>query len=450
MFPEDAGYRLGSFCLREGDTVLKVPDPASVTPERLAAARRHGRVVVAPGSVRALVEGWSLAAAAGVGVWLQRPGVPPPKIMELPPVLAKGETAGETAGEKAATPAGFVVWLASSGTTGAPKWYAHDPQRLLGRLRPTNAGARWLLTYDPGSFAGLQVILTAWCAAATLVARPGADAATLARLATAAAVTHISGTPSFWRTALLVMPPPGPPVQAITLGGEIADAALLARLAVVFPAARLRHIYASTEAGALFAVSDGAAGFPASWLESGIDGVSLRIRNDILEVYSPRRALAGTRTGGQDNHCDNATKLEDTDPWLVTGDRVQRQGDRVLFVGRADGIVNIGGVKVIPEAVEQALLRVTGVADARVWAEPSALTGYVLLAEVVPAARTDPATLGATAGTTAEAEAALRAALRTGLAGLAPAARPRRILLVPEITAVISGKKQRGAPACGT
>ncbi|PWC75584.1 class I adenylate-forming enzyme family protein [Azospirillum sp. TSH64] len=315
---------------------------------------------------------------------------------------------------------GFTVTLESSGTTGTPKRLRHDFARLRGRLRgATEGGARWLLTYDPGAFAGLQVMLTAAAARALLVAVPGGSGGTVAALAQAArrhAVTHVSGTPSFWRAFLMALGDAELPLAAVTLGGEAADQPLLDRLAARFPDARLRHIYASTEAGALFAVADGRAGFPAAWLDDAPDGLALRIVDGVLEVRSPR-AASGTA---------------DCEGWLSTGDLVERQGDRVLFAGRLDGLVNVGGVKVSAEAVERRLLAVDGVADAMVVAVPSPITGHLLTATIVAAPGLD--------------EATLRAGLRAAAADLPPAARPRALTFADHIPLSAAGKKSRKGP----
>ncbi|WP_434623009.1 AMP-binding protein [Azospirillum sp. B2RO_4] len=316
---------------------------------------------------------------------------------------------------------GFSVSLESSGTTGTPKRLRHDFARLRGRLRGVaEEGARWLLTYDPGAFAGLQVMLTAAAAGAVLVAVPNSGRVTIAALAQAArqhAVTHVSGTPSFWRAFLMALGNQELPLAAVTLGGEAADQPLLDRLAERFPHARLRHIYASTEAGALFAVADGRAGFPAAWLDHAPDGLELRIADGVLEVRSPRAAPGAV----------------DADGWLSTGDLVERRDDRVLFAGRLDGLVNVGGVKVSPEAVERRLLAVDGVADAAVVAVPSPITGHLLTATIVPVPG---------AG-----EAALRASLRAATADLPPAARPRALTFADHIPLSAAGKKSRkGTP----
>nr|WP_246337820.1 fatty acid--CoA ligase family protein [Azospirillum oleiclasticum] len=316
---------------------------------------------------------------------------------------------------EAAAGTGFAVLLQTSGTTGAPKLVRHDIARLRVRLRGTgDATARWLLTYEPASFAGLQVILTALAAGATLIARPGEGVAGLVAAALEHGATHISGTPSFWRGFLMASGDRDPPLRSITLGGEAADQPLLDRLAERFPDARLRHIYASTEAGVLFAVADGRAGFPAHWLETGVDGVDLRLVGGELEVRSPRAAPG--REG-----------------WQPTGDLIELAGDRALFAGRADGRVKVGGAMVSPEAVERHLLAVPGVADAEVRAVPNPLTGHILTATVVPAPGTDPD--------------ALRAALRDAAAGLEPAARPRVVALADSIPLGPAGKKRREVTA---
>ncbi|KAA0572088.1 long-chain fatty acid--CoA ligase [Azospirillum sp. B21] len=318
---------------------------------------------------------------------------------------------------------GFSVTLESSGTTGAPKRLCHDFDRLRGRLRGVaEEGARWLLTYDPGAFAGLQVMLTAAAAGSLLIALPGAvsGGGGIAGLAAAArrhAVTHVSGTPSFWRAFLMALGEAELPLRAVTLGGEAADQPLLDRLAERFPGARLRHIYASTEAGALFAVADGRAGFPAAWLDEAPDGLALRIADGVLEVRSPRAAPG----------------IADAEGWLTTGDLVERQDDRVLFVGRLDGLVNVGGVKVSPEAVERRLLAVGGVADAAVSAVPSPITGHLLTATIVPAPDVD--------------VEVLRAALRTATTDLPPAARPRALTFAHHIPLSAAGKKSRKGAA---
>jgi acyl-coenzyme A synthetase/AMP-(fatty) acid ligase len=62
---------------------------------------------------------------------------------------------------------------------------------------------------------------------------------------------------------------------------------------------------------------------------------------------------------------------------------VERRGSRYYFVGRKDGIVNVGGLKVHPEEVEAAINRHAGVQGSLVKARKSPITGAIVVADVV-------------------------------------------------------------------
>ena len=55
-----------------------------------------------------------------------------------------------------------------------------------------------------------------------------------------------------------------------TLGGEIVDDRILSAITALFPKARIVHIYASTEAGVGFSVSDNRSGFPLNYLKNSL------------------------------------------------------------------------------------------------------------------------------------------------------------------------------------
>ncbi|MBL8475844.1 MAG: AMP-binding protein [Methyloversatilis sp.] len=275
---------------------------------------------------------------------------------------------------------GFHLVLTTSGTTGQPKAARHSLDRLLGRIRPPKSGATdavWLLTYHPASFAGMQVLLTALVSGGTLAACTHATVPDLARVALDARPTHISGTPTFWRGFLLALGGRAAelPLKQVTLGGETVDQATLDRISAVYPSAGIAHIYASTEAGALFAVRDGQAGFPAGWLGQVTDGIELRLNGDMLEVRSPRM-MQGYLSGGPPSPVGDGE-------WLSTGDLVEVRADRTLFMGRIDSVINVGGAKVFPEEVEAVLLECAGVAEARVFGKSNPITGQLVVAEVV-------------------------------------------------------------------
>jgi len=321
------------------------------------------------------------------------------------------------------------IFLLTSGTTGTPKVVHQTLPALLGRVRTSSLdkhhGARWLLTYETHSFAGLQVILSAALSGGLLVAPEARNPTALAQAARSQDVTHISGTPTFWRAMLMAVKDDGlPSLRQITIGGEAVDQATLDRLSRAFPDARVSHIYASTEAGSLFAVHDGRAGFPDAWLEQKLPGgVTLRIRNGMLEVRSPRRML---------EYASGQRVPLTEDGWLETGDLVRVEADRVLFCGRQDQIVNIAGLKVSPEEVETFLLGQPIVAEAQVYAVPSPLTGALLAARIVMRPGLDLQT----------ALDDLRAACASGLPRHMA---PRRFEFVDSVAMSSSGKKAHTA-----
>lgn len=272
------------------------------------------------------------------------------------------------------------ILISTSGTTGEPKLVEHSIAGLLGRVRQhprSQVRSRWLLVYHPATFGGLQVLLTALITGSELVTVTPSTIPAISAAALASQPTHVSATPTFWRSFLLYLGSRATDLhlKQITLGGEIADESILGRLRATFKDARVSHIYASTEAGALFSVQDGHAGFPSAWLKAGIDGVALRVRDGVLQVRSPR---AMQRYVNKDTNA-----VITSDGWLITGDRVEQIGDRVLFRGREDVTLNVGGAKVQPEEVEALLLSLTEVVEANVYGVPNPLTGMVVGADIV-------------------------------------------------------------------
>ena len=101
----------------------------------------------------------------------------------------------------------------------------------------------------------------------------------------------------------------------------------------------------------------------------------MKVVDGSLRVRSDRCAL---RFLGAD-----APPLADEDGFVDTGDMVERRGDRLYFVGRRGGVINVGGAKVHPEEVEAALNAHPAVRASRVFARKSPITGALVFAEVV-------------------------------------------------------------------
>jgi acyl-CoA synthetase (AMP-forming)/AMP-acid ligase II len=151
---------------------------------------------------------------------------------------------------------------------------------------------------------------------------------------------------------------------------------ILDRLRAIYPNASIGQAYASTEAGVVFVVNDGHAGFPMSMIGENAGGIQIRITRDTLQVHSSAMAA---RYLGQDSK-----QLVDAEGFVDTGDVIERRGDRYFFVGRRGGVINVGGMKVYPEEVEAVINQHPAVLTSRVWSRPNAITGTVIAADIVP------------------------------------------------------------------
>ncbi|HIF10507.1 MAG TPA: long-chain fatty acid--CoA ligase, partial [Sneathiellales bacterium] len=267
--------------------------------------------------------------------------------------------------------------LTTSGTTGVPKLVSHtlDGLTRTTRIRKSvQAEVVWGLLYDYARFAGLQVVLQSVLSGSRLVCP--ADEAPLKkrlRFLKDSGCSHLSATPTMWRK--IVMTPPGTELQLrqITLGGEIADDTILQALARDYPEARISHIFASTEAGVGFSVTDGKAGFPVEFLENCPSGIEINVRDGQLWVKNTH--VADAYIGSNEVVAENS--------WVDTGDSVEIKDGRVRFLGRASGVINVGGNKVHPETVEAEILKFSGVRLARVYAKSNPFTGALVMADVV-------------------------------------------------------------------
>jgi len=320
------------------------------------------------------------------------------------------------------------VTLLTSGTTGVPKAVRHVWASLMRPVRTAGqyAGTRWLLPYPMHLYAGIQVFLQCCVNGATLVPLPAAVGPTeLGEFLREQGVQYVSGTPSFWRKLLLFTPKATLhrlPLVQITLGGEAVTEDLMAALAEAFPRARLVHVYATSELGRCFSVTDRHAGFPASYLEDPPEpGVSLRIVDGELLVRSANAMRAYDPLSGLQ---------ADMDEWFPTGDLVSIEDERVYFSGRRSDIINVGGNKVLPLDVERAVREVPGVADVRVFPVRSSIVGEVVGADVVPSPGTS----------SKELQARL---VEHCLQRLQPFQRPRTWRFVDSVRTTESGKVRR-------
>jgi acyl-coenzyme A synthetase/AMP-(fatty) acid ligase len=268
--------------------------------------------------------------------------------------------------------------LLTSGTTGAPKLALHTLASLAGSAlhrSPASASIVWSTFYDMRRYGGLHIFLHAALIGTSLVVSSAQEqVADFLTRAGAHGVTHISGTPSHWRRALMSPLAERIAPEYIRMSGEIVDQAILNQVKAKYPQARVEHTFASTEAGVGFYVSDGLMGFPPELLKQN-PLVEMKVEDGTLKIRSNRAAFRYLGAA--------SPSLKGADGFVDTGDTVELRDGRYYFTGRRDGIINVGGFKVHPEEVEAVINRHPDVVMSMAKAKRNPITGAIVVADVV-------------------------------------------------------------------
>jgi acyl-coenzyme A synthetase/AMP-(fatty) acid ligase len=322
--------------------------------------------------------------------------------------------------------------LLTSGTTGAPKMVVHTLASLTApfHARPNvKTNHVWGTFYDIRRYGGLQILLRALLGRASFVLSGPSESADdyLTRLG-AHQVTHISGTPSHWRRALMSPFASAIEPRYVRLSGEIADQGILDKLRSFYPHAAVGHAFASTEAGLGFEVNDGLEGFPASLVGASGD-VEMKIQDGSLRIRSNR--TAARYLGHEDG------SVADSEGFVDTGDMLELRRDRYFFLGRRSGVINVGGLKVHPEEVEAVINSHPAVRMSIARSRKNPIVGSVVVADVVLIDGPPKA------GTLSESAEFEREILRICRQSLAAHKVPAAIRFVPALEVAAAGKLAR-------
>jgi acyl-coenzyme A synthetase/AMP-(fatty) acid ligase len=373
---------------------------------------------------------------SGADAWVRDDAVPEENGAGLPkPIMAQPAVTAASPKRQRSHETEWI--LLTSGTTGAPKLVLHTLATLTStivyqqaRQSAASSAPVWSTFYDIRRYGGLQIFLRAAVRGGSLVLSDPKESITdfLAR-ASAAGITHISGTPSHWRRALMSGAAATIAPAYVRLSGEIADQAILDNLKVAYSKSGVAHAFASTEAGVAFEVGDGLAGFPARLVGGEAGPVELAVVEGTLRIRSGGNAIQYLG--------EHAAGLRGPDGFVDTGDRVELRDGRYHFMGRAGGVINVGGLKVHPEEIEAVINAIPWVRMSLVKARRNPITGAVVTAEVVLADETD------VPGGRPEGAALTREIIEACRRGLAPHKVPAMVRIVPSLEVSAAGKLVR-------
>ncbi len=268
--------------------------------------------------------------------------------------------------------------IPTSGTTDIPKLVSHTFYSLTKTAKlniDIGDSYRWGLVFDIYRFSGIQVFLQSILAGSTLIITKSSQSISeILNTLIKHECNALSATPSFWRKALMSKELNNLKLRQITLGGEIADEHILQALKKKFPHTKILHIYASTEVGVGFSVTDSHAGFPVSYLDGDLENIKMKIDQNGLLWIKPKN---------YEQSYISKINIYDDDGYINTGDLVKKRDARVYFLGRSSGAINVGGNKVQPEEVELKLTMLDCVNAAYVYAIKNHMMGSLVCADIV-------------------------------------------------------------------
>ncbi len=258
------------------------------------------------------------------------------------------------------------ITIFTSGTTGQPKKIVHSIGNLI---RSVREGERyrnqiWGYAYNPTHMAGLQVFFQAFLNLNTLINIFNTSRSDVYYAINQYKITHLSATPTFYRL-LLPFEYECLSVVRVTLGGEKSDQGVYDAICKIFPNSKINNVYASTEAGSLFAAKGDCFQIPIA--------IKDRIKVDGLELLIHKSLLG------------KSDSLQLDDEYYHSGDIIEwvdEEHGLFRFVSRKNELINVGGYKVNPGETENAIIAIKGVRQVLVFGRPNAILGNVLCAEI--------------------------------------------------------------------
>lgn len=267
------------------------------------------------------------------------------------------------------------IILFSSGITGVPKGMVHDLQHLLGSYLPKRSKSLSflaLLLFD--HIGGLNTLFTALFSGAELIISPSRDPEVICQQSEKHKVNILPASPTMLNLILIsgsYQQYDMSSVKIITYGTEPMPEGLLHKLNAALPGTRFMQTYGTSETGISKMSSKSSTSLRVKFDDPDTE---YKIVDGELWIRS-----ATTIMGYLNAPMDRFT----AEGWFRTGDLVDQDEEGYLyFIGRNNEIINVGGLKVLPQEVESVLMRIPLVDNCVVYAVKSPITGNIVAADI--------------------------------------------------------------------
>ena len=262
--------------------------------------------------------------------------------------------------------------LFSSGSTGKHKAAVHDLKALLKKFSVPRHCYRTLVFLQLDHIGGVNTLFYTLSNAGAVVVSEGRTPRQVCEAIATHRVELLPTSPTFLNLLLLSEEQQRHDLSSlklITYGTEPMPAHTLQKVHALFPEVKLLQTYGLSELGILRSQSRESGSL---WMRVGGEGFETKIVDGRLFIRASSAMLGYL----------NAPNPFDADGYFDTGDLAEVDGEWIRILGRKSEIINVGGNKVFPLEVENALLGLANVEDVAVHGEPNPITGQVVVATI--------------------------------------------------------------------
>jgi acyl-coenzyme A synthetase/AMP-(fatty) acid ligase len=266
--------------------------------------------------------------------------------------------------------------LFSSGSTGKPKAMIHNFDNLVDHYKgkkEKKINMLVFLMFD--HIGGLNTLLNILSFGATAIIPKNRNADEVCKIIQNYKIRVLPSSPTFLNLILMNKSYEKydlSSIRMITYGTEAMPDSLLIRLKQVFPKVRFLQTFGTSETGI---ANTNSKSSDSTYMKIDDPALEYKIVNGELWLKS-KTQIMGYLNAPMDSFTD--------DGWFKTGDLVEVTDDGYIrIIGRSKEIINVGGEKVVPAEVESVILEIPEVVDCMVYGEANAITGQIVVVDVV-------------------------------------------------------------------
>ena len=275
---------------------------------------------------------------------------------------------------KSTQQSGLIIF--SSGSTGEPKAMLHNLDAIAQtHINRAENQVNTISIYLFDHIAGIDVLLRQLSIGGTLTIPPHRTPECVCQQIQNHQVEILPAPPTFLNLIVLskaYLSYNLRSIKVVSYGSETITPTLVSHLKRIFPQAKLKQSFGTSETNAIKIKTQ-----DELFIKLSDPNIEYKIVDGELWIKSKTQVLGYL----------NASMECFVDGYFKTGDLVESKTingeEYIRIIGRAKEMINIGGEKVLPQEVEGVISQIDGVLDCLVYGEQNAITGQSVSCEVV-------------------------------------------------------------------